>query len=194
MIKVGLTGGIGSGKTYVADVFRLFKVPVFDSDTEAKLLYKRSSVREKLIPLFGENIYFKNQINKELLADIVFQDATKLKSLEEILYPELEQVFEEWCEIHATKEYVIKEAAVMIEKGSYQKLDHLILVKADKELRISRVMKRNDISRVEVENRMQAQWSDEEKEKYCDFIIENNEEESLLKQVWKIHRALLPSN
>jgi len=188
---VGLTGGIGSGKSIVALVLTAFGIPVFDSDVEAKKLYNHKEVREQVKSFFGNEIFSQGQLEKERLASIVFNDSEKLKQLESILYPALEKEFISWQDKYKSAPYFVKEAAVMLEKGNYSKMDKIILVTADKELRINRVMNRNKVSREEVEARMNEQWSDEEKRKFADFEVVNNEKTSLVKKVWAIHQQIV---
>ncbi len=188
---VGLTGGIGSGKSTVALILTAFGIPVFDADSEAKKLYKLKEVQEQVKNHFGEDIFSQGELNKERLARIVFNDPEKLRHLESILYPALENEFVFWQEKYKNTPYQVKEAAVMLEKGNYTKMDKVILVTADRELRVSRVMNRNQISKEEVEARMNEQWSDDKKRKFADFEIVNNEKTSLVKKVWAVHQQIL---
>ena len=191
MYLVGLTGGIGSGKSTVAKIFKFLGVPVFDADSEAKLLYSLENVKSSIKDLFGDDVFSEGEVDFKKMSELVFSDHARLKKLESILYPILSKRFEDWKQEKNAFPYLIKEAAVMIEKGSYKDLDKIILITAPEELRIERVMKRNDVEREFVLSRIRNQWSDEKKSKFSDFIIRNDESASLLKQVIDLHQRLL---
>ena len=190
MKVVGLTGGIGSGKSTVANIFKKLGIAIYDSDQQAKNLYSKSvELRTKMISNFGEDIYTGNQINRKKLADIVFNDSEKLALLNGIVHPLLKLDFDDWRE-DQTGEYVIREAAILIESGAYKTCDFVVVVTANKELRVSRVRLRDGASQNEVEQRVSNQISDNERLSYADFVIRNNGTESLIEQVLKIDAQL----
>jgi dephospho-CoA kinase len=191
MLKVGLTGGIGSGKSVVADIFRILGIPVFDADSTAKLLMETddrliSQVKKE----FGEESYTGDKLDRKILADKVFGDSYLLEKLNAIVHPAAIQASVEWAAKQTTP-YVIKEAALMFEAGSAFNLQYVIGVSAPKSLRIKRVMNRSSMSRDEVLARMSRQVDDNIKMRLCDFVIINDEQEMLLPQVLKIHEQLL---
>lgn len=191
MYLVGLTGGIGSGKSTVARIFKFLGIPVFDADKEAKQLYSNDQVKDKVRSEFGPNVFERGEIAFSKLSEIVFRESLKLEKLESILYPKLAVRFEEWKKENSESPYLIKEAAVMLEKGTYKDLDAIILITAPEEMRIERVMNRNESSREFVESRMKNQWTDEKKSRYVDYIIKNDQTSSLLKQVIDLHERIL---
>ena len=191
MLVVGITGGIGSGKTTVCKIFDLLGVPVFYADVEAKKLYDDKKVRLKVEKLFGKKVFGKGKkIDKKKVAEIVFSDKKLLAKLNAIIHPEVAQKFNEWKKKQKTAKYVIKEAAIMIESGSYTSLDFLVSVISSKELRIKRVMSRNNMSLVDINKRIKEQISDKERAKYSDAIILNDEKHSLIEQVLKFHAKI----
>jgi len=188
---IGLTGGIGSGKSTVAGYFKELGIPVFDSDLEAKILMNEDQgLRDSIINLFGEKAYQKDILNREYLAKKVFRDSELLKDLNELVHPAVRQKFQDWVS-EQDAPYVIQEAAILFEHGAYKLLDEMILVWAPKELRIKRVMKRDSTSREQVLARMENQWGDTEKTALSDHIIENIHLKETQKQVKGIHAAIL---
>ncbi|MCB9334784.1 MAG: dephospho-CoA kinase [Flavobacteriales bacterium] len=190
-LLVGLTGGIGSGKSTVAKIFQAYKIPVFNSDVIAKSIINTDiEVKNELIRLFGIEVYKDGKYNSRLVANEVFKYPSLLKQLNLIVHPKVGGEFEKWIELHQSKRILLKEAAILIESGSYQNLDKLILVIADKESRIKRVVKRDLISSEEIERRINNQMSDEEKKRYCNYFIYNNEKELLIPQIENIVKEL----
>ena len=187
---VGLTGGIGSGKTTVAKMFQKLGVPVYIADDEAKKLTNRSKViRRKLIDLLGDAAYIDKVLNRKFVADMIFNDTDLLAKVNEIIHPKVAAHFKRWVKKqHAP--YVIKEAAILFENGSYKQCDVSILVISPKQERIRRVIERDGVLREEVQKRMDNQWDDAKKEKLADIIIENSDLTRTLKQVRKIHAIL----
>jgi dephospho-CoA kinase len=188
---VGLTGGIGSGKTTVANYFSELGIPVYVADDEAKALMKRSKViKRKLIQLFGSNAYTAAGLNKSFIASKIFNDALLLEKMNNIVHPKVAAHFKKW---HKKQEapYVIKEAAIFFENGSYKLLDIIITVVAPESARIKRVIKRDQSSEEKVKAIINNQWSDEDKVKLSDFVIENIELETARKQVNIIHKQIL---
>ncbi len=188
---VGLTGGIGSGKTTVAKMFGELGVPVYIADLEARELTNRSKViRRKIIALFGEQSYGDNGLDRKYIADIVFSHPDLLKKLNEIIHPKVAKHFKRWVKKQEGS-YCIKEAAILFENDGYKQCDLNILVVAPKEERIRRVLERDGASRREIEARMAHQWDDDTKGKLADIIIENIDLKSTREQVLQIHETLI---
>ena len=191
MIIVGLTGGIGSGKTTVAKQFSEIGIPVYIADEEAKGLMRRSKIiKRKLIKLFGDEAYVGNELNKPFLANIIFRDKAYLLKMNAIVHPKVARHFEKWVlKQHAP--YVIKEVAILFESGGHKACDFVITVTAPIETRIKRLLKRDNTSEEKIEVIMKNQWTDEEKIKHSNFVIENIELENTKIQVIKIHKEIL---
>ena len=170
---IGLTGGIGSGKSSIAQHIESLGVPVYIADIEAKKILETDAVIAKVVALFGEDILDKEKIDKKKIAALVFQDPEKLRKYNNIIHPEVFLHFQNWVKQHENLRLVVKEAAILFESGSYKDCDKIILVTAPKETRIKRVMKRDGVSREAVEQRMAHQWDDEKKKALSDFVIEN---------------------
>ncbi len=191
MIIVGLTGGIGSGKTTVAKQFLEIGIPVYIADEEAKRLMRRSKIiKRKLIKLFGKEAYVGEELNKPFLANIIFNDKNYLQKMNAIVHPKVARHFEKWV-LKQEAPYVIKEVAILFENGGHNTCDFVITVTAPIETRIKRLLKRDTISKGKIEAIMKNQWTDEEKVKQSHFVIENIELENTKKQVVKIHKEIL---
>lgn len=187
---VGLTGGIGSGKSTIAKVFKALGVPIFNSDTEAKhIINSDAEVIEAIVAQFGE-VYDDGKLNAKKMADAVFKDKNALEKLNKIVHPKVAQYFEHWIIANKDAPILIKEAAILIESGAYKKMDKLVLVIASKHIRTERVMKRDGVAEEKVKERMNVQLSDDEKRSYADFVILNNDSELLIPQVLKMYKAL----
>lgn len=191
MLKAGLTGNIGSGKTLIAGIFKVLGIPVFDADSEAKAVLHEPEISDALRRLFGGQIFQDGSIDRKALANIVFGDEQKLSRLNALIHPQVRQRFDHWLGLQTDSPYIIYEAAIMIETGFYKQLDKVILVMADKELRISRVMKRDNITRQMVELRMARQWDQQRKAAVADYIITNNHNDRLIRQVLELHHKLI---
>lgn len=191
MIKVGITGGIGSGKTTVCKLFELLGIAVYYSDDEAKkILDGDSTVKSELLNLFGTFILNEfEQIDRKKIATIVFSDTTKLASLNAIVHPAVAKHFDEWCE-NQSSPYILKEAAILFESGAHKQVDKTIVVTAPVELKLSRVIARDKTTEAEVLKRMANQLPDEEKIKLSDFVIQNDEENLLIPQVLLVNNQL----
>jgi dephospho-CoA kinase len=188
---IGLTGGIGAGKTTVADVFKTLGIPVFNSDEVAKELMQTSPIiKEQLMTTFGEQVYANGILDKAYLAGIVFKDKYQLELLNAILHPVTIQAAKDWA-AKQNAPYVIKEAALIFESAAADGLTAVIGVSAPLNLRIQRVMQRDGCTKQEVEQRMRHQISDAIKLKLCDWIIENNDQDLVIPQVLKVHEAIL---
>ncbi|MES2882202.1 MAG: dephospho-CoA kinase [Bacteroidota bacterium] len=190
-LKIGLTGGIGSGKTTVAKIFELLQVPVYYADEASKRLYHTNeNLKAAIKKNFGDDVYENDILNKEKLASIVFASEQKLKLLNALAHPPTIQDATDWMQ-KQTAPYIIKEAALLFESGSNKSLDYVIGVYAPEELRITRVMKRDATTEEHVRNRINRQMNEEEKMKICDWIIKNTEEELLIPSVLEMHDQLL---
>lgn len=191
MIKVGITGGIGSGKTYVCIYFSRLGIPVYNSDVRAKELMNTSPlIRKKIIQTFSNEAFVGEELNRSFLSKTVFADTKKLQQLNEIVHPEVKKDFEVWSKNYNAP-YVLKESAVLIENDIHKELDLIILVTAPIKIRIQRVMSRNSFTEKQVKERINNQLSDEEKEKYADYIIVNDGSQNIDNQINKIHNELL---
>ncbi len=193
MLKVGVTGGIGSGKSTVSRFFSALGVPVYDSDQRAKsLMQHNDSIKSKIKIEFGDNTYYKNELNRSYLAEIVFKNESKLKQLNAIVHPVVKTDFINWLSQNSNAKFIIKEAAIMIESGAYKDLDKLIVVNASRDQKIKRIKQRDQLSLEDIENRIQNQLSDEIRNQYADFIIDNNSGKKELKQqVLSIYNKLI---
>jgi len=193
MLKVGITGGIGSGKSTVSRFFSELGVPVYNSDKRAKFLMQHDdSIIIKIKKEFGDNSYLNNQLNRSYIAEIVFKNELKLKQLNAIVHPVVRTDFNNWLSQNSNANFVIKEAAIMIESGAYKDLDKLIVVNANREQKIKWIKKRDNLLLEDIENRIQNQLSDEIRNQYADFIIENSSSKKELKQqVLSIYNKLI---
>ena len=183
MTILGITGGIGSGKTTVCTIFASKGIPVYNSDERAKyILMHHPEVRQQLLKVFGEKIFTDNLPDRKKIAAIVFTDKEKLKLLNTIIHPKVKQDFEQWKK-QQTSKLIIKEAAILIESGAYKQVDKLLVITAPLEQRIHRVMQRDNVSRQEILNRLSNQFDDKTRLKYAHFVIDNSEGKDLEKQV-----------
>ncbi len=191
MLRVGLTGGIGSGKSTVARIFEELGVPVFYADQAARVLLETDPVlREKIIFHFGADTYQNGMPDRKRIAQIVFSDPAKLALLNSFTHPATLAAADEWMQ-RQTFPYTIKEAALMFESDAWKQLDAVIGVSAPEELRIRRVMQRDEVTREAVLARISKQMNEEEKMKRCDFILYNDELQPLVPQVLALHAQLL---
>jgi dephospho-CoA kinase len=195
MIKIGLTGNIGSGKTLVCKAFETLGVAVFYADLEAKKILNSALLRPKLIRLFGLEMEDKthNCIDTKKLATVVFNNKTELDKLNKLIHPQLQHDFENWCLQHTDKPYVIQEAAILFENGFQDLFDKTIVVVAPKSIRLQRLLERDKSTEAEILARMNNQWSDKKKEKAADFIIHNDGKQLLLPQIVLLHQLFLNS-
>ena len=188
MLKIGLTGGIGSGKSTVAKIFETLGIPVYYADAEAKRLMNSSETLKKVIRQnFGEATYENDQLNRKYLAGIVFNNPEKLELLNALIHPVTINDAEQWMQQQSAP-YSIKEAALLFESGAAENLDFIVGVYAPQALRIKRVMKRDGLTADEIMKRINRQVNEEMKMKLCDFVITNNEQELLVPQVLKLHQ------
>ncbi|ESU26473.1 dephospho-CoA kinase [Flavobacterium limnosediminis JC2902] len=187
---IGLTGGIGSGKSTVAGYFKELGVPVYIADDEAKKLMDSPEMVKKIQSVFEENITEDNRLNKKKMADIVFSDPEQLNKLNSIVHPEVRNHFISWVKAHKNHPFVVKEAAILFESGSYKDCDKIILVTAPKEIRIQRVMNRDKVTENQVLERIENQWPDEKKIPLSDYIIQNIDFENAKISVGEILKEL----
>ena len=191
MLKIGLTGGIGSGKTTVAKIFEALDIPVYYADEAAKrLMNENDEIKNTLIKNFGNESYINGQLNRPYIASVVFNDKEKLELLNYITHPATIRDANEWMK-QQTSPYIIKEAALIFESGSSEYLDYVIGVYAPAPLRIKRTIERDNISKEEVIKRMNRQLDEEMKMKLCDFVITNDEQKLVIPQVIELHEKLV---
>jgi dephospho-CoA kinase len=194
MLKLGLTGGIGSGKTLVCQIIEKLSVPVYYADRAAReLMNSDAELKESIRNMFGDQAYSKEGLDRQYVASSVFGDHEKLSRLNSLVHPAVRKDFIRWTEQHRESPYVVEEAAILFESGASVEMDQTVLVYAPEELRISRVMKRDGRSREDVLKRMEHQLSEEEKMKKADHILTNDGVQMLLPQVIELHNKILNS-
>lgn len=193
MFKIGLTGGIGSGKTTIAKIYECLGIPVYYADNRAKWLMNNDiNIITHIKSLFGNESYHENgHLNRAFLAEIVFNSPKKLKQLNRLIHPAVQKDTEIWHQQHLHHPYTIKEAALIFESGQEKHLDKVIFVYAPKYVRIERVMRRDKVNRSQVEARMKNQMKDSEKRALSDFVIRNNGKHALIPQVIQLHKKLM---
>lgn len=196
MIRIGITGGIGSGKSTVCKVFASMGIPVNDADALAKkIIVEDPTLRNKLILHFGAETYLPDgSYNRAYIAEIVFNDREKLNLLNSLVHPQVIAHGNSWANEHKQFPYVVKEAALMFESGSYLHNDFTIVVESPLDIRIERICKRDGVSESVALKRIEAQWSDEQRREKADLIIQNNNTDSVIAQVFKIHQNILQKN
>ena len=179
MIKVGLTGGIGSGKSTVSKILINEGFSVYNSDDRAKwLMNNDDNLKSNIISIFGDKAYLKEFLNREYISSKVFNDSSKLKELNNLVHPLVAIDYENWLSHQNSKDFVFKEAAILIESGAFKEMDKIIVVSCPEKIRLERVLKRDGNSSESVKKRMQNQISEAEKIKYADFVINNFGSES----------------
>jgi dephospho-CoA kinase len=191
MLRIGITGGIGSGKSTVAGIFSVLGIPVYNSDDASKrLMTEDEDLKKSIIESFGTASYVNGILDRKYLAAQVFNDPKKIELLDSFVHPVTINDARKWMERQKSV-YVIKEAALTFESGANKFLDYVIGVESPTELRIERAMKRDDVTRKQVEARMKLQMDEDEKMKRCDFIIVNDEQQMLIPQVLLLHEKFL---
>ena len=170
---IGLTGGIGSGKTTLATYLKSLGIPVFIADDEAKKLMQSPEVVDEIQTVFGKAIFENGVLNRQQLAAIVFSNSEKLSQLNAIIHPAVKKHFEIWLDQYLSEPFVVYEAAILFESGSYQNCDYIITITAPLEDRISRVMQRDNSSQDQVMERINAQWTDDQRAVKSNYVIDN---------------------
>jgi len=193
MLKIGLTGNMGSGKTTVSKIFEILGVPVFYADDEAKnVMVTDSRLMDDIRSAFGEAAYFGDgTLNRKHISAIVFNDKAGLEKLNSLVHPAVFRAFDAWVARKKDVPYVIKEAALLFESDSYKLCDYTIMVQAPAEQRVKRVMERDGLTREEVERRNSNQFSEEKKTELADHIIKNDETQLVIPQVLALHNLFL---
>lgn len=191
MIRIGITGGIGSGKSVVCNILRLYNIAVFDADREAKILNNSSNIiRKKLINHFGKDLYTENKLNRKKFAELIFNNEDNLKIANSIIHPEVANSFIKWSQQHSSSNIVAIESAILIEAGFKKHIDILITVYTPEELRVKRVVNRDNMRVENIKARINNQMSEEEKIKFSDYTILNDNSHSLILQVSEIIKSL----
>lgn len=191
MLRVGLTGGIGSGKSTIAGIFNVIGIPIYDADSRAKaIMNENEELKQALIQEFGTDVYTNNTLNRPYLADLVFSNPEKLKLLNHLVHPHTIADAENWMQ-HQHSPYAIKEAALIFESGAQSHLDIVIGVTAPQALRIKRTIHRDHTTREAVQERMSRQINDIIKMRLCDYVIINDDRTAVIPQVLRIHSELI---
>lgn len=191
MLKIGVTGGIGSGKSTVCKVFEALSIPVFYADLRARQLIEEDErIINGYIELFGRKAFVEGRLNRDFVAGKVFADPTLLHRVNELVHPIVREDFRRWVKFQKAP-YVIQEAAILLESEGYKAMDKIILVSAPQELRISRVAMRDGVEKDKIKERMQHQWTDEQRRFLCDFEIIADDSELVVPQVLRIHNELI---
>jgi len=190
MIKVGLTGNIGSGKTMVTDLFKKMSVPIYNSDIEAKKFLYYPEIKIKLIDRFSEKIIDNNEVDTKVLSNIVFDNSEELNFLNSLIHSLVADDFEKWCIFHKNKNYIIIETAILFESGFDKLVDFSIVVTAPLEIRLQRILNRDNCEVDQIQKRMKNQWDELTKVKLADFEITNDGQKALTPQISKIHKIL----
>lgn len=192
MLKVGITGGIGSGKTVVCRVFATLGIPVFSADDAAKFLMEHDEdLKRKIVQALGPAAYINGLPDRPAIADIIYKDKTKLQALNALVHPATVSYGEEWMLLHAAFPYVVKEAAIFFESGTNNGMDVMVGVYAPKETRIQRAMQRGSTTREKIESIMAQQMNEDEKMRLCHHVITNNDEQAITPQVLQLHELLV---
>lgn len=190
MHKIGVTGGIGSGKSTVCKIFEVLGVPVYYADDRARaLILSDPRIRKGYIELFGEKVYENGQLNRKLVADRIFSDRTLLEKVNRLVHPVVRDDFFQWTE-HQNAPYVIEEAAVLLESGGHDLLDFVVVVSAPESLRIQRVARRDGMSEERIQERIKNQWTDQQRRELADYEVLADDRHLVVPQVLKIHTEL----
>ena len=183
MLRIGITGGIGAGKSLVLEVLMHLGYPVFNSDESAKqILNENNEVRQLLLSEFGDSVYANNQLNREELARIIFNNEESMQFVNQLIHPRVRRAFEDFCKVNPASA-IFNEAAILFETGAYENFDKMVLIAADESTRIQRVMKRDGSSEESIRARINKQWPDDQKMPLADFVIDNSENSSVLLQI-----------
>jgi dephospho-CoA kinase len=192
MLKVGITGGIGSGKTLVCSVFEKLGIPVYSADARAKeLIGTRGQLQESIKELFGDEAFIKGEYNRPFIASKVFENKSLLERTNHLIHPAVARDFQQWLQTMGHYPYVLHEAAILVESGSHKLMDHIIFIDAPRDLRIRRVMDRDGVEREKVISRMKNQLPADKIRPIADWTIDNEEKKLILPQILSIHKQLL---
>ena len=191
MIQLGITGGIGSGKTTVCEVLKHFAIPVYHADDEAKIILDSAAIQKKVRKAFGKIVVDEaGKLDRKKIAALVFSDQTKLEILNSIIHPELAKHYHQWLKSKSKHPIVAMEAAILFESGSFSQMDKIITVYAPREIRIQRAMQRSNATRSEILDRIKKQMPEKEKIKRADFVIDNDGKKLVIPQVLKVLEQL----
>ena len=190
MKQIGITGGIGSGKSTICKIFRLLGVPVYEADAEAKELQNSNpEIKKGLINLFGQDIYWENgKLDRKKLASYIFSDNSLLEKVNQLVHPVVHAHYEHWLTLNSRASYIVYEAAILFESGFYNNMDEVILVTAPEEMRIERVSKRDLLTTEEIKSRLRNQWPEEKKRELAHYIIENDNSSLIIPQVVELDK------
>lgn len=192
MLKLGITGGIGSGKSLVCSIFKQLGIPIYNADERAKdIINSDKALKSKIISAFGDLSYIDGLYNRKYISGIVFENKNKLQLLNDIIHPAVFNDWREFCKLHQNEKYIIKEAAIMFETESKNTVDKIVLVYSPLHLRIQRTMKRDNSSEEEVLRKINNQMPEEEKLKLADYILFNDGNKSLIEQVMELHNEII---
>ncbi len=194
MLKIGITGNIGSGKSTVCKIFENLQIPVFYADIEARKLYFEEKIKNEVRMLFGTRVFSGDEIDTKKLAAVIFSDPAALDKINNLIHPNVLKKYEQWLEQFRDVPYTLHEAAVLFEHNLQHRFHKTICVTAPNEIRVQRVMKRDGASEAEVRKRMARQWPEEKKVAAADFTVVNDGSRFLIPQVLKIHRQLIHEN
>ncbi|HEY8658412.1 MAG TPA: dephospho-CoA kinase [Hanamia sp.] len=191
MLRIGLTGGIGSGKSTVARIFEVLGIPVYDADSASKkLMIENNELKNQIKNFFGKEAYTDGELNRRYLAEQVFSDSQKMALLNSLVHPATIKDAEQWMK-KQNAPYLIKEAALIFESGSQRQLDYVIGVKSPLALRLQRTIQRDNVNTEQVKARMEMQMDEAIKMRLCDYVIINDEQEMLIPQVFELHEKFL---
>lgn len=193
MLRVGITGGIGTGKTTVCAIFKELGIAIYPADLRVKEMYANDSeLLQEIHAQFGSDVFeiVPTKLNLSALKQLVFKDSVALQKLNDIVHPAVFKDYERWCELHKNETYTLKEAAILFESGSYKQVNKIIGVSAPLPVRIERIKSRDNLSEAEILQRIASQMNQDELLKKCDYVIENDGEKSLIEQVLKIDSEL----
>ena len=188
--SIGLTGGIGSGKTTIANYLASLGIPVYIADDAGKKVMQQQEIIKAIQQRFGSDIVEENQLNRDRLAAIVFNNPDQLKELNAIVHPAVREDYKKWLEEHTDAPFLVYESAILFESGSYKDFDYVITITAPLEVRVSRVLQRDNTEREQVMKRINAQWTDEQRVYKSDFVIENIDIDLAKEEINKILKIL----
>ena len=189
MKKIGLTGNIGSGKTTVGKIFETLGVPIFNADGEAKKLMSVNPLKNQLIETFGQAVFQEGHLNKKYLSTIIFNEPDKRRLINQLVHPQVQFHFEKWCQ-NQNSSYIIKEAAILFESGTYKSLDAIICVTCPEAIRIERLLQRDGLTLSQIQQRIHSQWEEKNIIEKSDYILDNSGNQLIIPQVLNLHQKL----